>query len=266
MTLIDSHTHLDRFARAGELPGILARAREAGVVEMIAIGTEPDDWHLYRELADAHQEVIHYSVGLHPCSVDENWKRAVDVLFGWMEGEGTRPVAVGETGLDRFHLPQKDKEAADQLFDWQKKSFRAHLKIASDWGLPVVVHSRGASAECIELIDEAGFDWSRVVFHCFAEGPDVMAELNTRGGRGSFTGIATYKNAQNVRDAALAQGLARLMVETDAPYLAPVPHRGKRNEPAFVAHTAAALAELFGVTADELAARATANTREFFGL
>jgi TatD DNase family protein len=264
VTLIDSHTHLDRFARSGELTEVLARAKEAGVATMIAIGTEPDDWGVYRDLSAAHPGIVHYSVGLHPCSVDENWRQAVDTLSNWMDGDGSTPVAVGETGLDRFHLPQKDPDAAAKLFQWQEESFRAHLQIAAGWDLPVVVHSRGAAIECIQLIDDVGFDWSRVVFHCFADGPDAMAELNSRGGRGSFTGIVTYKNAQNVRDAALAQGLDRLMVETDAPYLAPVPHRGKGNEPAYVVHTATALAELFGVTLEQLAERATSNTREFF--
>jgi TatD DNase family protein len=266
MTLIDSHTHLDSFIRSGELPEILARARGAGVGSMIAIGTEPEDWKLYRELAGANPGTIYYSVGLHPCSVDEGWERAVEVLTRWLEDAGVRPVAVGETGLDRFHLPKKDEAAARQLFSRQIDSFRAHLEIARGWGLPVVVHSRGAGAECIEVIDKAQFDWSRVVFHCFAEGPEIMAELNARGGRGSFTGIASYKNAQGVRDAALNQGLSRLMIETDAPYLAPVPHRGERNEPAFVVHTAAALAEVFRIPVDELAETATANTREFFRL
>lgn len=264
VTLIDSHTHLDKFARSGELPGILNRAKTASVTEMVAIGTEPEDWAVYRDLAGFHPEVVHYSIGLHPCSVDENWRPAVDILSKWMDGPGVKPVAVGETGLDRFHLPKTDLAAAERLFSWQKESFRAHLSIACDWDLPVVVHSRGAASDCIRLIDDAGFDWSRIVFHCFADGPDVMAELNARGGRGSFTGIATYKNAQNVRDAALAQGLDRLMIETDAPYLAPVPHRGKGNEPAFLVHTAVALAELFGVTLEQLTESTTKNTRAFF--
>ena len=267
MGLIDSHTHLDRFARDGELPAILDRARAAGVEAMIAIGTEPDDWTLYRDLVREHSGMIHYAVGLHPCSVDENWERAIAILREWRASDdGPVPVAIGETGLDRFHLPQKDAARAGELFAWQQASFRAHIGIAQAWNLPLVVHSRGAAAECMAVIDESGFDWSRVVFHCFTEGPEVMAELNRRGGRGSFTGIATYKNAQPVRDAALAQGLDQLMVETDAPYLAPEPHRGKRNEPAFVRHTAEALAAVFGVPLEEFAAITTRNARDFFRL
>jgi TatD DNase family protein len=267
MTLIDSHTHLDRFARAGELDGVLERAAAAGVEAMIAVGTDPEDWALYREIAAAHRGIVHYTAGLHPCSVDENWPAAVERLRPWREQGGAAPVAIGETGLDRFHLPQNDAAAAARLLAWQRESFRAHLAIAAAWRLPVVVHSRGAFAECVAEIDDAGFDWSQVVFHCFTDGPAEIAELNRRGGRGSFTGIATYRSAENVRQAALAQGLDRLMVETDAPYLTPEPlPRKSRNEPAFVAHTATALAAVFGVPPDELAARATANTRTFFGI
>jgi TatD DNase family protein len=267
MPLIDTHTHLDHFARAGELPAVLERARVAGVEAMIAIGTEPEDWPLYRDLVAQHRGVIHYTVGLHPCSVDENWKAAVDELAAWRERGGVPPVAIGETGLDRFHLPKNDVATAKRLFGWQRDSFRTHIDLARAWNVPLVVHSRGAGPECIAVIDESGFDWRRVIFHCFSDGPIEIAELNRRGGRGSFTGIATYKSAENVRQAAIAQGLDRLMLETDAPYLTPEPlPRKSRNEPAFVAHTAAALARVFAISPEELAARSTANARRFFGL
>jgi TatD DNase family protein len=130
----------------------------------------------------------------------------------------------------------------------------------------VVVHSLGAFDECVELVDASGIAWDRVVFHCFSEGPAEMTVLRERGGFGSFTGILTYKNAQSVRDAATVQGLDRLMVETDAPYLTPVPHRGKPNEPSYVRHTAEFAAELFGVDCAELARITTANARRFYGL
>jgi len=264
MHLIDSHTHLDRFARAGELPSILQRARDAGVRSMITIGTEPDDWVLYGELVQAHPGVIHHTLGLHPCSVDADWERAFGQLPGLL-ASGPRPVAIGETGLDRFHLP-KDADEAARLFEAQRSSFRAHLELASSESLPIVVHSRGATSECIEMIDASNFDWTRVVFHCWVDDPPMMREVNWRGGRGSFTGIATYKSAENVRQAALEQGLDRLMVETDAPYLSPEPHRGKRNEPAFLAQTAAVLARTFALELDAFADIATRNTRTFFGL
>jgi TatD DNase family protein len=116
------------------------------------------------------------------------------------------------------------------------------------------------------MVDASGVDWTKVVFHCFSEGPAEMAELTRRGGFGSFTGIITYKNAGAIQGAAREQGLARLMIETDAPYLAPVPHRGKTNEPAYVRHTAEFCAGLFGVDCEVLAATTTTNARRFFGL
>jgi TatD DNase family protein len=168
--------------------------------------------------------------------------------------------------LDRFHLP-KDAAQADVIFAWQRAAFEAQLAIAKRLGAVVVVHSRGAFRESVAMIDASGVDWRKVVFHCFTEGEAEIRELNERGGIGSFTGILTYKTAENVRQAAKAQGLERFMVETDAPYLTPMPHRGKPNVPAFIRHTAEfAATSVFGVSYEELAAISTANAKRFFGL
>jgi TatD DNase family protein len=265
MTLIDTHTHLDGFARAGTLDAVLARARAADVTEMISIGTESDDWALIRDLAVAHPGVVHFSVGLHPCCVGENWADEVAQIEAFWSG-AKKPVALGECGLDRFHLPKDDAAKAEQVFAWQKAAFAVQLEIAKRLGCPLVVHSRGAFAESVALIDASGVDWTRVVFHCFSEGPAEMSELIRRGAYGSITGVLTYKNAENVREAAKVQGLTRLMLETDAPYLTPVPHRGKPNEPALMRHTAEYAAAMFGVGLDELAATSTRTARAFFGL
>lgn len=265
MTLVDTHTHLDAVARAGGLPDLLRRSRAAGVDRMVAVGTAPDDWDLYRDLARENREIVHYTVGVHPCSVGEGWESAVEAIPGyWRSGAAGAPVALGECGLDRFHLP-KDLEAAERVFGLQKAAFAAQLQAARVLGCPVVIHSRGAFRECVDMIDESGVDWKRIVFHCFSEGEAEILELMAKGGRGSFTGILTYKNAESVRAAAKAQGLGRLMVETDAPFLAPVPHRGKTNEPAYLRHTAEYAAGLFGVSLDELAASTTATARSFYG-
>jgi len=265
MTLVDTHTHLDAVARSGALPDLLGRARAAGVDWMVAIGTAPDDWGLYRDLCRANPENIRYSVGIHPCSVDGGWEAALAAIRGfWDAGADERPVALGECGLDRFHLP-KEPEAAERILALQKAAFAEQLSIARRLGCAVVVHSRGAFRECVDMIEASGVDWGRVVFHCFSEGEAEIRELVERGGRGSFTGILTYKNADGVRAAAKAQGLDRLMIETDAPFLAPVPHRGKPNEPAYLRHTAEYAAGLFGVTLDALASATTATARAFYG-
>ena len=161
----------------------------------------------------------------------------------------------------------KDPAKAAEIFAWQRAAFDAQLAIAKRLGCPVVIHSRGAFRECVEMIDASGVDWTKVVFHCFTEGEVEIAELTRRGGVGSFTGILTYKTAENVRAAAKAQGVSRFMLETDAPYLTPMPHRGKPNVPAYVRHTAEfAARDVFGLSYDELAAISTANAKRFFGL
>jgi TatD DNase family protein len=262
--LIDSHTHLETFHRAGTLAETLARALEAGVGGLVTVGTDPGDWEIYRDLTQANPGKIAYTAGIHPCHVDEGWRDHIGVLRGYFKG-GVRPVAVGEIGLDRFHLSREPGEAEAEIMR-QKEAFRAQLRLAAELKAPVVVHSRGAFVECVELIDESGVEWERVVFHCFTEGPASMRSLLERGGRGSFTGILTYKKAEEVREAALLQGLDRLMIETDAPYLTPEPHRGKRNEPAFLRSTAEYAARLFGVTLEELAEKTRENARQFYGI
>ena len=281
MGLIDTHTHLDSFARRGELPAILQRAQAAGLEAMITIGTDTDDWLLYRDLARDHPGRVHHTAGLHPCSVGADWAERVGRLEGFWGGawppdalfdSQTRPeaafhpVALGETGLDRFHLPKDNPAEAERILGWQKAAFAVQLNLAKKLGCPLVVHSRGAFAECVEMIDASGMDWTRVVFHCFTEGPAEMAELTRRGGFGSFTGVITYKNADAVRAAALAQGLDRLMIETDAPYLTPMPHRGKPNEPAYLRHTAEFCTGVFGVGYERLDEVTTANARRFYGI
>ena len=285
MGLIDTHTHLDSFARRGELPAILQRAQAAGLEAMITIGTDTDDWSLYCGLSRDHAGRVHYTAGLHPCSVGADWAERVGRLEGFWgrvpppvaPNDLTEaavpvvpscpcPVALGETGLDRFHLPKDNPAEAERILGWQKAAFAVQLNLAKKLGCPLVVHSRGAFAECVEMIDASGMDWTRVVFHCFTEGPAEMVELTRRGGFGSFTGVITYKNADAVRAAALAQGLDRLMIETDAPYLTPMPHRGKPNEPAYLRHTAEFCAGVFGVSVEQLAEVTTVNARRFFGL
>src|SRR5690606_1342374 len=151
-----------------------------------------------------------------------NWEKQAAQIESFFQS-ATPPVALGETGLDRFHL-SKDPETAEREISLQKFALRAQLQIAKKLNLPIVIHSRGAFQECVSELDTSGVAWDKVVFHCFTEGADSMRILRDRGGRGSFTGVLTYKNADEVRDSARFQGLDLLMIETDVPYLSPAPH------------------------------------------
>ena len=263
--LIDTHCHLESYARKGQLDDVLKRAKTVGVGQVVAIGLSPTDWVLYQRLAKEYPEQIVFTVGLHPCEVKADWKASVDQLLPLYFCKAPTPVGMGEIGLDYFHLP-KDLDRAAEIKALQEEAFLAQLELAKALDCPIVIHSRNAFYECLDLIDASEVDWSRVVFHCFAEGPDEIRMLNERGGRGSFTGVITYKNAENVRQAALVQGLENIMIETDAPYLAPVPYRGKPNEPAFVHLIGEFCAQLFQVDLSNFSEKVTANTRHFFKL
>jgi TatD DNase family protein len=265
MALIDTHAHLDSYARKGELGAVLDRAKDAGVNKVIAIGTDLDDWDFNREQAIAYPGQVYYTVGLHPCCVKEDWAQSVQHLESYWLDARIKPVALGECGLDRFHLPKDELEAL-KIFAWQIDAFKVQLELARKLKCKLVIHARGAFQETVQLIDASGVDWANIVFHCFSEGADEVRALNARGGRASFTGIITYKNADNVRSALLAQGIEILMVETDAPYLAPAPNRGKTNEPAWVSYTALSAATLLGVSTQHLTEVTTRNAKLFFGI
>jgi len=266
MSLIDSHCHLARLQNKEELDAVLARAESAGVHQMITIGTSLEDWPVCLRLAEQHPGRIYWTVGIHPCDVDADWDDQLKAISTYFATDPL-PVALGEIGLDYFHLPKFPDEAAE-VKSRQAKAFQAQLGLAYQFDCPVVVHSRNAFQDCVAMIDESGVDWKKIVFHCFTEGPEMMRILNERGGRGSFTGILTYKNksADPLRGAFAAQPLDRLMLETDSPFLPPEPHRGQPNEPAFVRLVAERAAELAGISLETLEAQTTANTRAFFGL
>lgn len=262
--LIDSHCHLEKYIHAGVLDDIINSAQETGVRRMIAVGTDFADWRIYHDLATRYKGQIYYSIGIHPCHVDENWSSQAQIIAPFFADE-VKPIAIGEIGLDYFHLPSDEKEKALNI-ERQKVAFRMQLTLALQFDVPIIVHSRSSFRDCVQLIDESGVNWKHVVFHCFVEGPEEVKILNARGGRASFTGIITYKNGETVRQAALAQGIDSIMIETDAPYLAPVPCRKKENRPAYVRHVAEFCAELFGVDLETFARIATKNTEDFFAL
>lgn len=266
--IIDSHCHLEKFHRNGTLDQVLKNAWEQDVRRLVTVGTSTRDWPLYRQLAEAHPGRIHYTAGLHPSDAKDDWEAQLAALPEYFGQNGiSRPVALGEIGLDYFHLP-RDPEKAAPIIAWQEAAFKAQLALAKAFDCPVIVHSRDCFQQCVAVIDESGFPWERVVFHCFADGPDEILQLKQRGGRGSFTGIITYQNksADKIREAALAQGPDALIVETDSPYLTPEPKRGQPNEPANTRLVVDYCASLLGFNPPDLHNATSNNAIQFFNL
>ena len=254
MTLVDSHCHLDFPDFADELDAVVARAGEAGIGWMLTICTRVSLVDQILAIAEAHDNVF-CTVGIHPHEAGEEPPVTADDLV--RIGQHPKVVGFGETGLD-FYYENSPREA-------QETSFRAHISAARQSGLPVVIHSRDADDDMARVLaDEHNQGAFPGVIHCFTAGSDLARRAVALGLHISFSGIVTFKNAGDLREIAADVPMDRLLVETDAPYLAPVPMRGKRNEPAFTAYTAATLADIRGVTSDELARLTTDNFFRLF--
>jgi TatD DNase family protein len=252
--LIDSHCHLDSF-QAEEIGGILARATAAGVGEMVTIGTRLAEFPKLRALAEAHPNVW-CTVGVHPHNAGEGVVPTPEALAA--ETAHPRVIGIGESGLDYFY----DKAPRDR----QQANFRAHIRAARLSGLPLAIHARDADADISAILRDERDSGGNFAFvlHCFSS-TRMLAEAGVAlGGYVSFSGILTFPKSNELREIARDLPADRLLVETDAPYLAPVPNRGKRNEPAFVVHTATVLAQVRGLEPEALADLTTANFRRLF--
>jgi TatD DNase family protein len=244
---------------AADLPGVLARAQAAGVARIITIGTDLASARAAVGIAAAHPEVF-CALGLHPHDA-RLWTEALgEEMLALSIGKGApldpKVVAWGEVGFD-FHYMHSTREA-------QEAAFRAQVRLAGGRALPLVLHVREAHEEALRVISEEGAN--RGVFHCFSGDESVAERALDLGFHISLAGPLTFKKAAGLLRVAEMVPLERLMVETDAPYLAPMPHRGKRNEPAYVVHTAMRLAEVKGLALEEVASITTANANTLFGL
>lgn len=262
--LTDTHCHLasHRFA-AEETEELIERARAAGVGRLVTLATSLDD--VEENLARASRPGVHACLGIHPCEVHAAPDDAVERLAGRLADP--RVVAVGETGLDYFHpAPEGWEEGAYRAR--QRDFLERHFALAAGAGLNVVIHTRDregrASFEDALAVAAAFRGRVRAVFHCFPGGPEEVGRILETGGLVSFGGVLTFRSAREVRETARSCPAGSFMLETDAPYLAPEPHRGKRNEPAFTAETAAFLAELRGEAPEVLAAHTNAAAEGFF--
>ncbi len=252
--LVDSHCHLDFPDFEGELSDVVSRAKAAGVARMVSIATTLGAEARVRAISETFPEVF-YAAGLHPLHVHEEPPPTPDAL----EALTAHPkmVGIGETGLD-YHYSAETKTI-------QQESLRLHCEAARRTGLPLIIHSRDADEDMARILtEEHRAGPFACVMHCFSSGPRLAEEALALGFFLSMSGIATFKKSQELRDIFAAAPLDRILVETDSPYLAPQPKRGKRNEPAYTVMTAQTGAEVFGLTPEDFAAATTANFDRLF--
>jgi len=253
--LVDSHCHLDFPDFSTEVEAVVGRAKAQNIVRMVTISTRVKRHGEVLGIAERFPEVF-CSVGTHPHNAHEE----LDIGTGELVKRTSHPkvVAIGEAGLD-YHYDYSPRAA-------QEQGFRAHIAAARETKLPLVIHSREADdATAKILVEEMGKGAFPAVLHCFTGGRDLAMSAVNLGLYVSFTGILTFKNSQNLRDIAAELPADRILVETDAPYLAPGPYRGKRNEPAYVVETAKVLAQVRGVSPEEIARQTTENFFRLFG-
>jgi TatD DNase family protein len=255
---VDSHCHLSFPGLREKLPEIRREMAAARVDRAVCICTTLEEFPIVHELATAHDN-FWATVGVHPDNEGVQEPTLDDLL---VRARLPRIVAIGETGLDYYRL--NGRSIADMA--WQRERFAVHIRAARASGLPLVVHTRSASADTLAVLRDEGQGAVRGVFHCFTETMDVAMAALDMGFQISFSGILSFRNAEPLREVARAVPLARCLIETDSPYLAPMPFRGKTNQPAWVRHVAEALAQAKGVSLDEVARVTTTNATALFGL
>ena len=254
MHVVDSHCHLDRHAGDGDLDEVIARARGAGVATVVTICTRLDEFEPVKRIAEAHDD-IWCSLGVHPHEAGDQHGVVVEELIEL--ADHPKVVGIGETGLDYYyeHSPRAE----------QQHCFRTHIEASRRTGLPLIVHARDADDDTIAILTEAYEEGPFPgLIHCFTAGPELAEKALEIGFFISLSGIISFKNTTALRAIARDLPLDRILIETDAPFLAPVPRRGKRNEPAYVVHVAEALAAIRGVEVAAIAAATTANFHRAF--
>ena len=253
---IDSHCHINFHEFSERLPALFAKMAENQVSHALCVSVELDKFPEIRAMAEAHPQV-YASVGVHP-DYEETAEPSVDQLVEL--SQHPKVIAIGETGLDYFRLKGD--------LEWQRERFRVHIRASRASAKPLIIHTRAASEDTLRILEEekASVHAGGVagVMHCFTESLPVAVAAMEMGFYISFSGIVTFKNAKDLQEVARHVPLERMLIETDSPYLAPVPMRGKTNEPGFVKHVAEYLADLKGVSVDELARITSANFHTLF--
>ncbi|MGB3289805.1 MAG: TatD family hydrolase [Burkholderiaceae bacterium] len=249
---VDSHCHLNFPELAQNLPDILGRMAQNQVSHALVVSVNMPEWPGLMELV-APQPNLYASVGVHP-DYEDTPEPTVDELVRLTESP--KVVAIGETGLDYFRLSEP--------LEWQRERFRTHIRASRKSGLPLIIHTRSASADTLRIMKEEGADEYGGVMHCFTESWEVAQAAMELNFYISLSGIVTFKKAEDLQDVARKLPLDRLLIETDSPYLAPVPHRGKINDPSKVMHVAEKIADLRGLPVAEIGKHSTDNFFKLF--
>ncbi|MBK9160278.1 MAG: TatD family hydrolase [Nitrosomonadales bacterium] len=254
MPFVDSHCHLNFPELADDLDNILAHMRQNDVINALCVSVNLKDFTQVLALAERHGH-LYASVGVHPDYEDVEEPSVAGLVELARHPE---VIAIGETGLDYFRLKGD--------LEWQRERFRTHIRAARETGKPLIVHTREAAADTLRLMAEEKAGEAGGVMHCFTETWEVAEAALAMGFYISFSGIVTFKNAKQLKEVARRVPLERILIETDAPYLAPVPHRGKLNQPAYVKHVAEEIAALRGISLEETGRCTTENFMRLFGL
>ncbi|HTA77408.1 MAG TPA: TatD family hydrolase [bacterium] len=252
--LIDTHCHLDDLRLIGDEEAVLQKAHEMGVDLFVTIGTDEETSVNASKIAARHPGKVYHTVGAHPSDVDR-FDEAILQIVEKLARE-TKPVAIGEIGLDYHHTSDRKR---------QFEVFERMINLARELSLPIVIHDRDSHDDLLKVLNEKA-KGIKILMHCYSAGPDYVERFMDLGCTFSIAGPVTFKNGQSIRDAVAKIPLDRLVVETDSPYLTPEPHRGKRNEPGYVRFTAEKVAQVKGITLEELATATTRNAKRFFNI
>jgi TatD DNase family protein len=253
---VDSHCHLDFPEYAGQIPDILARMKEAQVNHAMCISVDMPDFPNVLALAESHPNLF-ATVGTHP-DYEDTPEPTEDQLVEL--AQHPKILAIGETGLDYYRMGDKTYEE----MEWQRDRFRTHIRAAIRVKKPLIIHTRSASEDTIRIMKEEGASQVAGVMHCFTESLEVAKAAMEQGFYISFSGIVTFKSAKDLQETCKQIPLERMLIETDSPYLAPIPNRGKTNEPSWVAHVAQFIADLKGISIEEVAKHTTNNFKTLF--
>ncbi|MDG6778277.1 TatD family hydrolase [Thiomicrorhabdus sp. zzn3] len=255
--IVDSHCHLNILPeeKVGDIDTVLAKAKELDVTRILCVSINPAQWHEVLELAQRYEEV-YAAIGVHPCE-DPEVKVSDEQLIE--AASHPKVIAIGEVGLDYFHF-----NADEMDMSWQHERFRQHIRIAKQLRKPLIIHTRNSTPDCLSILEEEGAEAIGGIMHCFVEDIDTAERAMKIGFYISFSGIVTFKNALELKEVAKQVPLERILVETDAPYLAPVPYRGKTNQPGYTRYVAEEIARLKELPFATVAEATTDNFKRLF--